>query len=146
MKLKPSQLICKDPVLACSYLQAKHKATYDLILSERQPLGYVEHHFRATEYQGRLLPHYHCFFWIRDSPVIGVNSSDEVLAFINRYITCKLPSASEDEKLHYLVKRYQSHRCNSYCMRKHGGRKPRCKFSFPRDVRSRAISGSKWPA
>ena len=139
MKLRPSQLICKDPVLACSYLQAKHQATYDLILSDRQPLGYVDHHFRATEYQGRLLPHFHCFFWIRDSVVIGVNSSEEVLAFINKYITCKLPSASEDKKLNHLVKRFNLHRCNSYCMRRRKACKPRCKFSFPREVRSKAI-------
>ena len=71
--------------------------------------------------------------------MIDVNSPQEVLDFICKYITCKYPSAVDDPEMNRLVKKYQVHRCNNYCLRsaKYKGRI--CRFSFPREVRSRAI-------
>ena len=129
-----SQLISLDPVLACTYLQTKFDALLEYILSDAQPIGKVLHHFVRTEYQTRLMPHFHCFFWIEDAPIIGVDSPESVLEYIGKHICCKLPLADEDPVMHNLVQRFQSHRCNSYCLRnpKNGKGKARCKFSYPR--------------
>ena len=129
-----SQLVCKDPVLACTYLQTKFDALLKFILSKANPIGKIKHHFVRTEYQTRLMPHFHCIFWLDDAPVIGQDSDEDVLEFIGRYISCKMPSPNEDPKMHGLVKKFQVHKCNSYCLRrpKKCQGKARCKFGFPR--------------
>ena len=129
-----SQLVCKDPVLACTYLQTKFDALLKFILSKANPIGKIKHHFVRTEYQTRLMPHFHCIFWLDDAPVIGQDSDEDILEFIGRYISCKMPSPNEDPKMHGLVKKFQVHKCNSYCLRrpKKCRGKARCKFGFPR--------------
>ena len=129
-----SQLVCKDPILACTYLQTKFDATLKFMLSDANPIGKIKHHFVRTEYQTRLMPHFHCFFWVEDAPIIGRDSEETILNFIGKYVSCKLPSPNEDPLMFGLVKKYQTHHCNSYCLRKpkKGRGKARCKFSFPR--------------
>ena len=129
-----SQLVCKDPILACTYLQTKFDATLKFMLSDANPIGKIKHHFVRTEYQTRLMPHFHCFFWIEDAPIIGRDSEDTILNFIGKYVSCKLPNPNEDPLMYGLVKKYQLHHCNSYCLRKpkKGRGKARCKFGFPR--------------
>ena len=131
-----SQLVCKDPMLACTYLQTKFDATLKFMLSDANPIGKIKHHFVRTEYQTRLMPHFHCFFWVEDAPIIGRDSEDTILNFIGKYVSCKLPSPNEDPLMFGLVKKYQLHHCNSYCLRKpkKGRGKARCKFSFPRSA------------
>ena len=138
-KMTVSQLICKDPVLACTYLQSKFDATFDYIRSEAEPLGKVIHDVVRTEYQTRLMPHYHCILWVENAPVIGVNSSQEVMDFVAKYSTCKLPNVHDDKAAHDRVKKFQLHKCNKYCLRKKQGRKAVCKFGFPRPVRSQPV-------
>ncbi len=139
--LTTSQLISQDPVLAASYLQNKFDALLDYILSDAQPIGKVTHHFVRTEYQTRLMAHYHCVFWVEDAPIIGVDSEESILEYIGKHISCKLPSPDEDPILHNLVKNYQYHRCNSYCLRRSGKQKgkARCKFSYPRKCTQKPV-------
>ena len=129
-----SQLICKDPILASTYLQTKFDALLKYMLSKANPIGKIKHHFVRTEYQTRLMPHFHCIFWIEDAPLIGQNSDKEVLDFIGKHISCKMPNPNQDPIMYGLVKKFQLHKCNSYCLRRpkkcHG--KARCKFGFPR--------------
>ena len=129
-----SQLICKDPILASTYLQTKFDALLKHMLSKANPIGKIKHHFVRTEYQTRLMPHFHCIFWIEDAPLIGQNSDEEVLDFIGKHISCKMPNPNQDPIMYGLVKKFQLHKCNSYCLRRpkkcHG--KARCKFGFPR--------------
>ena len=129
-----SQLICKDPILASTYLQTKFDALLKHILSKANPIGKIKHHFVRTEYQTRLMPHFHCIFWVEDAPLIGQNSDEEVLDFIGKHISCKMPDPNQDPIMYGLVKKFQLHKCNSYCLRRpkkcHG--KARCKFGFPR--------------
>ena len=136
-----SQLISLDPVLAATYLQNKFDALLDYILSDAQPIGKVSHYFVRTEYQTRLMAHYHCIFWIEDAPIIGVDSDQSILDYVGKHISCKMPSADEDPTLHNLVKRYQYHRCNGYCLRypKKGRGKARCKFSYPRNCTQKPV-------
>ena len=60
------------------------------------------------------------------------------MIYINKYINCKLPDKYLSPILHDRVLKYQSHRCNSYCLRakktKSGLRKL-CRFGFPRTER-----------
>ena len=117
-KMTVSQLVCKDPILAGTYLQTKFDATLKFLLSDANPIGKIKHHFVRTEYQTRLMPHFHCFFWVEDAPIIGQDSEEAIFDFIGKHISCKLPSPNEDPLMHGFVKKYQLHRCNSYCLRR----------------------------
>ena len=129
-----SQLICKDPILASTYLQTKFDALLKHMLSKANPIGKIKHHLVRTEYQTRLMPHFHCIFWVEDAPLIGENSDGEVLDFIGKHISCKMPNPNQDPIMYGLVKKFQLHKCNSYCLRrpKKCQGKARCKFGFPR--------------
>ena len=98
-------------------------------------LGKVDHYFWKKEYQARGAPHYHVLLWIEGAPVIGRDSPDKVLAWIQERITCHIPNKESDPELHKLVTNYQLHKCTNYCKKKakHGGVfVTRCKFGFPR--------------
>ena len=139
--LKTTQLISLDPVLACSYIQAKFDALLKFILSDANPIGKVSHHFVRTEYQTRLMPHFHCLFWIEGAPTIGVDSEDEIMDYIGSNICCKLPHPDEDPEMNRLVERFQKHKCSQYCLRrpKSGKGKARCKFGFPRESHKKPV-------
>ena len=38
-------------------------------------------------------PHYHIVLWISDSPVLGRDSPEKVLSFIQERITCHIPDS-----------------------------------------------------
>ena len=44
-----------------------------------------------NDFQARGSPHAHCVIWIKDAPKYGINSDEEVCAFIDKYITCAIP-------------------------------------------------------
>ena len=63
------------------------------------------------------------------------DSEVDVLNFIQRHITCKIPDQATNPDLYRLVTKYQLHKCSSYCKRKKkvgGVYITRCKFNFPR--------------
>ena len=53
-------------------------------------LGTVDHYY-WKEFQIRGAPHYHIVLWTRDSPVLGRDSPEKVLPFIQERITCHIP-------------------------------------------------------
>ena len=103
-------------------------------------LGQVEHYFIRLEYQARGAGHYHCLLWVKDAPVVGMSSEENIAHFVTQYVTCELPDRISNPQLHELVTKWQLHRCGSYCMRKrlvqgNNGKKAtlcKCQFSFPR--------------
>jgi len=62
--------------------------------------------------------------WIKDAPVIGKNTEDEVKAYIQKIATREMSNPEASPTLHELVSRFQVHRCNSYCTKlyKHNGK------------------------
>ena len=62
-------------------------------------------------------PHYHIVLWIRDSPVLGRDSPEKVLFFIQERITCHIPDSKTSPDLHALVTKHHMHKCNAYCKR-----------------------------
>ena len=81
-------------------------------------LGEVSHSFWKKEYQSRGAPHYHIHLRIKDAPVIRVDPEHVVTAWINKRISCQIPDEKVSPKLHWLVTKYQLHKCSNYCRRK----------------------------
>ncbi|XP_070517913.1 uncharacterized protein [Cardiocondyla obscurior] len=135
--LSTSVLVAKDPVSTSRFLDNKFRAIIDFICSKDFPIGEVTHYFWRREYQSRGIQHFHLLIWIKDSPIFGESSVEEVLKFISQYISCKKPDKNIAPLLYGRVDKHQRHRHNDYCLRlKKVGRKVirRCRFGFPRPV------------
>ncbi|KAI5708986.1 hypothetical protein M8J76_007620 [Diaphorina citri] len=90
------------------------KAMLDFIT----PLGVIEHYAWRREYQGRGAQHWHLMIWVKDAPILEESTAVEVAEFIARYVTCKVPDRVTFSTLYFRVTNYQTHRHNSYCLRK----------------------------
>ena len=74
--LSIGELVAADPVSASRFMENKHKAFIDFIMSEDNPIGKVAHYYCRREYQGRGLQHFHFAIWIEGAPILGQNSKD----------------------------------------------------------------------
>lgn len=90
--MSTSELVARDPVSASRYLDNKFRAMLKFICSKDNPIGEVSHYFWRREYQGRGTQHFHMLIWIKDAPTIGESSTEEVVNFISKHVTCRLPN------------------------------------------------------
>ena len=97
-----------------------------IILGNSHPIGQIQDFKYRIEFQQRGSPHAHMLIWIQDAPQVKDSDAKEVSQFVDKYITCSVPS--DDDELAELVKTVQKHSHSSAC------RKPgkSCRFSFPR--------------
>jgi len=113
-----SALIAHDPVSTSRMIDNDFKAKLEFISADNGSLGKVKHYAWRREYQSRGLQNFHIIIWIDEAPIIGKNSNEEVVNFIAKTITCHLPDKRKFPTLHERVINYQTHKDNSYCMRK----------------------------
>ncbi|KAK7929411.1 hypothetical protein WMY93_005806 [Mugilogobius chulae] len=99
-----------------------------------EPLGKINDFWYRVEFQQRGSPHVHVFLF-GDGPEIGKNTDEEVAAFIDKYITCKIPT--NDQHLADIVTSVQQHsqRHSKTCRKKNTV----CRFNFPRPVSERTF-------
>jgi len=95
-----NELIASDPVSVSRYIENKFHAMLDFICSNNHPIGKVTHYFWRREYQGRDTQHFHLLIWIKDAPIIGESSSEEIIDFLLKYVTCTLPDKNISPKLY----------------------------------------------
>ena len=145
------EMIQKDPGLFSEHFNLRCTEMFKHLQKKNGPLkGKLKHYWYRVEYQERGAPHIHALLWIDGAPVIGKNTPEEILSFINELITCRLPDKDKESLLHKIVTKYQIHRCsgkkviaNSYkyldtCKRKfviknkHRTEMEYCRFGFPR--------------
>lgn len=79
--------------------------------------------------------HTHCLFWVQNAPKYRVQSDEEVLGFIDNYVTCHLPDI--DDPLYDTVLDVQSHstRHSASCRKKGTA----CRFLFPKPPSNRTF-------
>ena len=141
-KLLDSELLSRDPVLVSNAIRQRFRALLSFILETEVLGGKVTHHYVRKEYQNRGTCHFHCFFWVDGAPVIGRDSDEEVIKFILKCVTCRLPDKALEPEMHELVTGVQTHKCQAYCLRliKVGGRMQFvCRFGFPRNTTTRFL-------
>lgn len=92
-------------------------------------------YFYRVEFQQRGSPHIHAIFWIEDSPQIDRDTDEEVVQFVDKYISCELPE--DDELLEEMVSTVQTHskRHSKSCRKKNTV----CRFNFPRPPSERSF-------
>ncbi|XP_055084862.1 LOW QUALITY PROTEIN: uncharacterized protein LOC117386060, partial [Periophthalmus magnuspinnatus] len=134
-------LLRRHPVTAARMFDSRwHRFLRKVILSPAQPIGKVVDYFYRVEFQQRGSPHVHCLFWIENAPKLGENTDEEVVEFVDKYVTCELPS---DPDLLEKVTSVQQHskRHSKTCKKKNKV----CRFNFPRPVSSRTFIKQKDP-
>lgn len=65
--------------------------------------------------------------WVDQAPKPG-DPETEIINFINKYVTCSIPSPTEDQELYDLVTSVQQHHHTKTCRKKNTV----CRFNFPR--------------
>ena len=79
---------------------------------------------------------------MKDAPIVGKSSPEEIIAYINKHITCAKPDPVTYPELSELVRTYQNHgRCTGSCRRvktrRQGGFMSFCRYGFPRSTSSK---------
>ncbi|XP_058494640.1 uncharacterized protein LOC131465769 [Solea solea] len=129
-------LLRRNPVTAARMFDFRwHVFLNEVLKSPLHPIGKIIDYFYRVEFQQRGSPHVHCLFWIENAPKIDENTDEEVVQFIDKYVTCELPS--QDEGLLDIVTSVQQHsKRHSKTCRKN---KTVCRFNFPRPASSQTF-------
>lgn len=131
-------LLNNEPGLVAYYFNQRFNAFFaKVLLISNSPLGNVSGYFWRREYQSRGAPHMHIKIWIENGPIIGIDKDEDVVNFIDKHITCRLPDQLLEPELYALVIKYQLHKCTDSCIRKrftgHCSIKY-CRYGFPKNV------------
>ncbi|KAK6175978.1 hypothetical protein SNE40_014350 [Patella caerulea] len=78
-------------------------------MSDAGPIGKVIDYFYRLEFQARGTPQAHWLFWIKNSPKIDEDKDEDVVDFIDKYISSELPDKDHDPELHEIVNSVQGH-------------------------------------
>lgn len=133
-------LLRRNPVTAARMFDFRwHCFLREVLMSPMHPIGKIKDYFYRVEFQQRGSPHVHCLFWVEDAPIIDKNKDEEVVQFIDKYVTCELPS--DDDTLLDTVTSVQQHskRHSKTCEKN----KTVCRFNFPRPVSARTFISRK---
>ncbi|XP_071123192.1 uncharacterized protein [Mytilus edulis] len=118
-----SKLVQKDPVTCSRYFDYRVQQFINLVLkSDHDPIGKLTDFFYRVEFQQRGSPHIHILIWIENAPVYESNSNEDVVAFIDKYVSCSLLENNTS------LVNLQVHKHSKTC-RKKGH--PICRFGFP---------------
>ncbi|XP_071965922.1 uncharacterized protein [Antedon mediterranea] len=124
-------LLKSNPVTVARMFDKRfHTFLKNVILSEAQPIGKVVDYFYRIEFQMRGSPHVHMLVWVENAPIFGTDKDNEVINFVDKYISCAVPCETVDPELNEIVKSVQIHskRHSKSCKKKGTN----CRFNFPR--------------
>ncbi len=122
-----------NPVTAARQFQFRLETYFtEFLKSKACPIGPIIDFLIRIEFQARGSPHCHSLIWIKDAPKLGISTDEEVIAFIDKYVSCAIPD--DDEELRELVITLQTHSHSSYCRRD-----GRCRFGVPKPPSLRTL-------
>nr|XP_034326029.1 uncharacterized protein LOC105328139 [Crassostrea gigas] len=126
-----NEVLRSNPVTVARMFEHRfHVFQTEVIFSPSQPIGKVSDYFQRVEFQQRGSPHMHCLYWIENAPKLDENGEEEVCNFIDKYVSCAIPSDNEDLELKNIILSVQQHsKKHSKSCRKKG---TECRFNFPR--------------
>ncbi|XP_062602888.1 uncharacterized protein LOC134264626 [Saccostrea cucullata] len=133
-----SEILRSNPVTVARMFEHRfHMFQRHVILSPSKPIGNVTDYFVRVEFQQRGSPHMHCLYWVENAPKFDEDDEETVCDFVDRYITCSLPSENDDLELRRIVLDVQQHSKNhSKSCKKKG---TDCRFNFPRPPSERTF-------
>ena len=131
------RIIMENPVIATIMFYNRVKSFIkDVIRSPANPIGKIVDYYYRTEFHQRGWPHIHMVAWVKDAPILDEDSDDEVIEFVDKYISCEMPPDT-DVELHEIVSSLQTHsQTHTKSCRKTG---KTCRFNFPRPPSNRTF-------
>ena len=135
------RLIQSDPATCARHFDRQVQLLFKFLKDDVEPFGSLVDYFYRVEFQQRGSPHIHCLFWIKDSPKID-NDVEDVIEFIDKYISCSKPTVESNEEMSVLVAN-QMHRHSHTCRE---GRKFQCRFGFPKPPMANTVILEPLPA
>ncbi|XP_062621669.1 uncharacterized protein LOC134283235, partial [Saccostrea cucullata] len=126
-----NEVLRSNPVTVARMFEHRfHVFQREVIFSPSEPIGKVSDFFQRVEFQQRGSPHMHCLYWIENAPKLDEDGEEAVCNFIEKYVSCAVPSEKEDMELMNIVLEVQQHsKSHSKSCRKKG---TECRFNFPR--------------
>ncbi|KAJ8050135.1 hypothetical protein HOLleu_03215 [Holothuria leucospilota] len=119
-----SDLIQSDPVTCSRHFDySVRRLISDVMQSSYHPVGEIIDYFYRKEFQQRGSPHIHMLAWIKDAPQYGTDTNEQVVSFIDKYVTCNKPPSSVNNSV-----KLQSHSHAKTSRKKKQGV---CRFGFP---------------
>uniref|UniRef100_A0A1X7VH10 Helitron helicase-like domain-containing protein n=1 Tax=Amphimedon queenslandica TaxID=400682 RepID=A0A1X7VH10_AMPQE len=89
-------LVKQNPIAAARHFHYRLNCLFnDFLTSSANPFGVLQDYAVRVEFQLCGSPHAHCVLWIKDAPKFGVDPEEKEFEFIDKYISCKLPSEEE---------------------------------------------------
>ena len=87
-----SRYLCQNPITGVQMCQYRVEEFFsEYLLSDTHPLGHITDYVIKIEFQMRGSPHAHCLLWVENAPKIDKDPDDVVCAFIDKYITARIP-------------------------------------------------------
>jgi hypothetical protein len=121
--------IKRNPVTAARMIDDRFRQLFGkIIYSGMHPVGQVIDHNERREFQSRGAQHPHGIIHVKGAPVFDEDRDEDVVRFIDKYITCAIPDKEKYPKLHKLVTTVQIHGHSQTCEKKKG---VKCRFNFP---------------
>jgi hypothetical protein len=137
-KSQKVKLMNKNPITTAKHFSRRfHHFVQKVILGESQPIGVIERFFWRVEFQMRGSPHIHSLWWVENAPDIRTEEGKQALPeFVDKYVSCKLPSKDEDPELRKKVQALQVHEHSHTCKKFQGksSRHANCRFDYPQCV------------
>ena len=126
-----NEVLRSNPVTVARMFEHRfHVFQNEVIMSPSEPIGKIVDFFQRVEFQQRGSPHMHCLYWVENAPKLDEDGEDAVCSFIDKYISCEVPSESDDMELREIVLAVQQHsKKHSKSCKKKG---TDCRFNFPR--------------
>nr|XP_022305765.1 uncharacterized protein LOC111112528 [Crassostrea virginica] len=133
-----SEILRSNPVTVARMFEHRfHIFQREVIMSPSKPIGKIVDFFVRVEFQQRGSPHMHCLYWVENAPKLDVDSEETICSFIDKYVTCAIPSEDDDPELRQIVLDVQQHsKSHSKSCRKKG---TDCRFNFPRPPSERTF-------
>jgi hypothetical protein len=83
-----TKLICNDPMTCARYYDYKTSCFCTLFNKDPSIFEQVCDFFFVTKFQICGNEHDHGLLWIKDAPIYGINTNEEIKIFVNKYISC----------------------------------------------------------
>ncbi|XP_063689165.1 uncharacterized protein LOC134822183 [Bolinopsis microptera] len=124
------ELIKMDPVIAVRMFDRYVRKILSYLIEDQGVMGEALAHFGRNEFGGRGSPHLHMLLKVVGAPIPGESPIEEVIEFIDKYVTTHYPTLEEDPEVHKLIK-LQLHSHTKTCQK---GGKDICRFGFPKTL------------
>ena len=100
------EVLKSNPVTAVQMFYHRVDLFFKLMLQgPAHPLGKIKDYFYRVEFQAWGAPHVHFLVWIEEAQRLSTHSNEQVISFMDRYVSGILSNECEDPELNELVKK-----------------------------------------